>query len=64
MGKKIPQVELKPPPFLRYEFLGPNFTNPVIINAKLSKIENEKLLQKLRLLRQAIGYTNGWVMGV
>jgi len=32
-----PKVELKPlPPSLRYEFLGPNYTYPMIVNASLS----------------------------
>jgi len=32
-----PEVELKPlPSILRYEFLGPNFTYPVIVNLSLN----------------------------
>jgi hypothetical protein len=34
LPKEAPKVELKPlPPSLRYEFLGPNSTYPVIVNA-------------------------------
>ena len=63
--KKIPQVKLKPlPPLLRYEFLGPNCTYPVIINANLSKIKPKKLLHELRLRRKAICYTIDDIKGI
>ncbi|XP_039128895.1 uncharacterized protein LOC120265028 [Dioscorea cayenensis subsp. rotundata] len=46
--EQAPKVELKPlPSILRYEFLGPNSTYPVIANANLSKVEIEKLLREL-----------------
>jgi len=39
-----PKVDLKPlPSNLRYAFLGPNGTYPVIINASLTDIENRKI---------------------
>ena len=63
--EKIPQVELKPfPPLLKYEFLGPNSTYPVIINANLSKIETKKFLRDLRLHRKAIRYTIDDIKGI
>ena len=49
---KAPQVELKPlPSTLRYEFLGPNSTYPVIINANLNSAESEKLLKELDCIK-------------
>jgi len=52
------KVEMKPlPSSLRYEFLGPNSTNPMIVNANLSASQNDSLLRVLRLHRKAIGYT-------
>jgi len=48
LPKEAPKVELKPlPSNLRYEFLGPNFTYPVIVNASLDEGETEKLLSVL-----------------
>nr|GMC64008.1 Transposon Ty3-I Gag-Pol polyprotein [Ipomoea batatas] len=42
-----PKVELKPlPPNLRYEFLDPNFSFPVIVNASLENDEIKKLLDR------------------
>ncbi|KAJ9167519.1 hypothetical protein P3X46_022165 [Hevea brasiliensis] len=50
-------VELKPlPSSLRYAFLDSNSKYPVIINASLSKLEEEKLLRELRIHSKAIGY--------
>lgn len=55
---KAPQVELKPlPSLLRYEFLRPDSTYPIIVNANLTKVEIEKLLRELRLHQKVIGYT-------
>lgn len=56
--EKAPKVELKPlPSTLRYEFLGPNSSYPVIISADLNKLETEKLLRALRMHSKVIGYT-------
>jgi len=55
---QAPKVELKPlPSNLRYEFLGPESTYPVIVNACLNDEETAKLLNELRMHRKAIGYT-------
>jgi hypothetical protein len=44
-----PKVELKPlPSTLRYEYLGPNESYPVIINAALNKDQTNRLLSELR----------------
>jgi len=49
LPKEAPKVELKPlPSNLRYEFLGPNSTYPVIVNASLNEVETEKLLYVLK----------------
>ncbi|CAM8959042.1 unnamed protein product [Rhodiola kirilowii] len=43
-GKEPCKVELKPlPASLRYEFLGPNSTYPVIVNVSLTDVETQKL---------------------
>ncbi|XP_020263244.1 uncharacterized protein LOC109839226 [Asparagus officinalis] len=53
-----PKVELKPlPSSLRYEFLSPDSTYPVIVNACLNKNETDKLLRTLRVHRKVIRYT-------
>lgn len=55
--KLAPKVELKPlPSTLRYEFLSPKATYPVIVNAKLTPQECDKLLDELRLHRKVIRY--------
>jgi len=55
---KAPEVELKPfPSSLRYEFLGPKSTYPVIVNANLNATQIESFLRMLRKHRKAIGYT-------
>ena len=60
-----PALDLKPlPASLRYEFLDPNSTYPVIINANLSDIEVEKLLSIIRLHRKAIGYSIDYLKGI
>jgi hypothetical protein len=46
---QVPEVDLKPlPKGLKYEFLGPDKTNPVIISDLFSPEENEKLLNLLK----------------
>jgi len=54
--KEAPKMELKPlTPNMRYEFLGPNSTYPVIVNVSLNVGETEKLLKILKkLLEQRV----------
>jgi hypothetical protein len=55
---QVPEVDLKPlPKGLRYEFLGPDKTYPVIVSNELSPEENEKLLNLLKKHRKVIGYS-------
>jgi len=56
--ERFPKVELKPFPFsLKYEFLGLNFTYPMIVNASLGACQVASLLRILREHRKTIGYT-------
>ncbi|XP_062118572.1 uncharacterized protein LOC133832214 [Humulus lupulus] len=53
-----PELELKVlPSHLRYAYLGPSSTLPVIISAQLSHDKEEKLLKVLRKFKKAIGWT-------
>jgi hypothetical protein len=55
---QVPEVDLKPlPKGLKYEFLGPDKTNPVIISDLFSPEENEKLLNLLKKHRKVVGYS-------
>jgi hypothetical protein len=55
---QVPEVDLKPlPKGLKYEFLGPDKTYPVIVSDELSPEENEKLLNLLKKHRKVIGYS-------
>ncbi|CAM8969039.1 unnamed protein product [Rhodiola kirilowii] len=64
-GKESCTVELKPlPASLRYEFLGPNSTYPVIVNASLTDVETQKLLNVLRKHRLALGYSIDDLKGI
>jgi hypothetical protein len=46
---QVPEVDLKPlPRGLKYEFLGPDKTYPVIVSDELSPEENEALLILLK----------------
>jgi hypothetical protein len=52
------EVDLKPlTKGLKYEFLGPDKTYPVIVSDELSAEENEKLLILLKKHRKVIGYS-------
>jgi len=65
LPKEAPKVELKPlPSNLRYEFLGPNSTYPVIVNACLNEVETEKLHYVLKKYPKAIGYTIDDIKGI
>ena len=51
-----PQVELKPfPDSLKYAFLGPDQTLPVIIASNLEPNQEEKLVEVLKSHKWAIG---------
>jgi hypothetical protein len=55
---QVPEVDLKPlPKGLKYEFLGPDKTYPVIVSDELSPEENEKLLNLLKKHKKVIGYS-------
>ncbi|KAL1188096.1 putative mitochondrial protein [Cardamine amara subsp. amara] len=62
---KAPKLELKPlPTGLRYAFLGPNSTYPVIVNSSLNNAELILLLSKLRKFRKALGYSLDDITGI
>ncbi|XP_048623789.1 uncharacterized protein LOC106384712 [Brassica napus] len=62
---KAPKVELKPlPKGLRYAFLGPNSTYPVIVNVELKNVETALLLCELRKYRKALGYSLADIPGI
>ncbi|CAM8954167.1 unnamed protein product [Rhodiola kirilowii] len=64
-GKESCTIELKPlPASLRFEFLGPNSTYPVIVNASLTDVETQKLLDVLRKHRPALGYSIDDLKGI
>ncbi|XP_062118743.1 uncharacterized protein LOC133832413 [Humulus lupulus] len=52
------------PDHLRYEYLGENFTCPMIISSKLSECEIEKLLRVLRKYKSAIGWAISDLKGI
>jgi hypothetical protein len=55
---QVPEVDLKDfPKGLKYKFLGPDKTYPVIVSDELSPEENEKLLNLLKKHRKVIGYS-------
>jgi hypothetical protein len=52
---QVHEVDLKPlPKGLKYKFLGPDKTYPVIVSDELSPEENEKLLILLKKHRKVI----------
>ena len=60
-----PKLELKQlPSHLRYAFLGNDKTFPVIINASLNALEEEKLLRVLREYKSAIGWSISDLKGI
>ncbi|XP_048605139.1 uncharacterized protein LOC125582457 [Brassica napus] len=62
---KPPKVELKPLPHgVRYAFLGPNETYPVIVSSELSEDELFKHLNELKKYRKAIGYSLDDIKGI
>jgi len=63
--EQAPKVELKRlPSTLRYEFLGPNCTYPIIVNASLNAFQADSLLRVLREHRKVIGYTLDDLKGI
>jgi hypothetical protein len=55
---QVPEVDLKPlPKGLKYEFLGPDKTYPVIVSNELSPEQNENSLILLKKHRKVIGYS-------
>jgi hypothetical protein len=55
---QVPEVDLKPlTKGLKYEFLGPDKTYPIIVSDELNPEENEKLLNLLKKHRKVIGYS-------
>jgi hypothetical protein len=62
---QVPEVDLKPlPKGLKYEFLGPDKSYPVIMSNELSPEENEKLLNLLKKYRKVIGYSINDLQGL
>ncbi|XP_048619934.1 uncharacterized protein LOC125590414 [Brassica napus] len=62
---KAPKVELKPLPHgVRYAFLGPNETYPVIVSSELTESELSELLRTLKRFRKAIGYSLDDIKGI
>jgi hypothetical protein len=62
---QAPEVDLKPlPKGLKYEFLGPDKTYPVIVSDELSPEENEALLILLKKHREVIGYSINDLKGI
>ena len=63
--ENAPKVELKTLPLsLRYAFLGPNSTFPIIVNAELNDEQVDKLLSRVRPHRKIIGYTIDDLKGI
>lgn len=60
-----PKVELKPlPDGVRYAFLGPNETYPVIVSSELTENELSMLLNELKKYRKALGYSLDDIKGI
>ncbi|XP_060190530.1 uncharacterized protein LOC132619729 [Lycium barbarum] len=60
-----PTLELKPlPSHLRYEFLGPNNTFPVIISVWLTDEQRHRLMVILRKYKKAIGWCIVDIQGI
>ena len=62
---KPPELELKPlPKTLKYAFLGPNDSLPVIIASNLTLSQEEELLSVLREHKEAIGWSISDIKGI
>jgi len=63
--EQAPKLELKPlPSSLRYEFLEPNSTYPVIGNASLNACQIDSFLRVLREHQKVLGYTFNNLKGI
>ena len=62
---QLQKPDLKPLPFnLKYLFLGENETFPVIISSKLNAHQEGKLLQTLKMHKNALGWTIADIKGI
>ncbi|KAL0846987.1 hypothetical protein Bca101_020233 [Brassica carinata] len=62
---RAPKVELKPLSHgVRYAFLGPNESYPVIVSSELTELELSQLLNALKKFRKAIGYSLDDIKGI
>ena len=62
---QVPIVELNPlPNHLKYAYLGDKETLPIIISAKLSSSQKDKLIQVLRDHKKMIGWTITDIKGI
>ncbi|KAL1536337.1 hypothetical protein AAHA92_29006 [Salvia divinorum] len=52
------------PPGLKYSYLGENETLPMIVSSKLTKGQEERLLEVLRRNQKAIGWTLSDLVGL
>ena len=60
-----PKLDLKPLPIhLKYAFLGAGDTLPVIISNKLSKEEEDRLIEVLKSYKEAVGWTIAYIKGI
>jgi hypothetical protein len=60
-----PKPDLKLLPFnLKYLFLGENETFPIIISSKLNAHQEGKLLQALKMHKNALGWTIADIKGI
>ena len=64
-SEQAPVLELQPlPEHLQYAYLGEASTYPVIVSAKLTKTEEEKLLRVLRKHKAALGWVLADIKGI
>jgi hypothetical protein len=62
---RLPKPDLKPLPFnLKHSFLGENESFPVIISSKLKAHQEGKLLQTLKMHKNALGWTITDIKGI
>ena len=60
-----PALELKPlPDFLKYAFLGPDESLPIIITSDLDRGQENKLITLLRENKEALGWNLGDIKGI
>ncbi len=60
-----PKLELKPlPSYLRYVFLEPPSSLPVIVASSLTVVQEDKLLRVLRDHKRAVGWTIADIRGI